>query len=257
MTKIIIYQGIVLLLLSMIHTFSFANHGGDVKKDTIKKNDLTSWVSYNQYLMKDFNEYLSTGNNNTINNGYSFGLELGVISFKLSAKVKGVGGESSTLKLPLGLEYINARSKTKHDQNNIVVDWNFPVFGVYIAPDILIPINKKIKLGIRPISFGYYFLGFGKTLEAGLTISDRQGNLKLTGGSIGFKPSISGSILLIDNVFVLIRGGYRFLNFTTVNQKCEDGFTFQPGGGSISSTDFPYDLDFSGFVVFAGITIYL
>lgn len=226
-------------------------------KDSVNRVDLTILASYNQYRMKDFNTFLSLGNNKNITGGYNLKIELGVIGFTFSGKVDGIGVSLSKIKLPIGIEYINARSKTNHSQNNTIVDWNLPVFGIYLTPDILFNINKNIQIGLRPISFGYYFLGIGKNLKAELTVSDRKGNLKLNGNSFGFMVAMSVNIGLTKNVMLVLNSGYRFLNFTTINQKSEDGFTFQPGGQSIPSTDFPYDLDYSGFLISFGVKIKL
>ena len=234
------------------------NSAPDKKKDKTvsekKENRLSGWVGYNWYEMNDFNAKLSRENNKTIDGGFNAGVEftLSEVTTSLSS-IPGIG--KIIVKLPpdlaIGIEYLEAGSKTSHGgpSGDTTVNWELPVVGTYASlewPEIKLFGESDWRCKWRPIGIGYYKLG--DILDAQLTVSDCPGHLKVSDDSIGITSQI-GIKYLRNNFEAFVEGGYRYLRFTDVLREPEGGFS--PNSASIM----PETLDYSGFIIKAGICI--
>lgn len=220
------------------------------KKDEDSGHGFRLWIGYNWYKMEDFNDKLSSEGNKTIDAGVNLGIEADVVDLPLSSLIPQLPG---SIKVPLGIEYLSASSKTTHTAagGSATVNWELPVVGVYIAPTI--SFSEKPKwLYLRPVGVGYYTLG--RVLDAKLTVTDRPGRLEVSGESIGILSQI-GMKHSWNGFTVFVEGGYRWLKFTDVSQEPKDGFTVTPGGPFVQPGNLPQTLDYSGFVIKGGVGI--
>jgi hypothetical protein len=188
-----------------------------------------------RYRFKEFNQKLDLEGNHPIHYGLYASLE--IINIQLPKLLV------SSPSVPVGLEFLSASSRTKHEPFTTVT-WNLPVTGLIVAP--IVPLNDRLYL--RPIGVGYYFLG--TPLRADLTVSGRAGRLEVTRNQVGFLfPHIGANLLTFgqDKDFkVFVEGGYRSLRFTNVSLKTNGGF--EPNTGNL-----PEALDYSGFVLRVGV----
>lgn len=215
------------------------------------------WIGYNWYKMEDFNNKLYSEGNKTIDGGVNLGIETNVVDLPLSLLISQLPG---SIKLPLGIEYLSASSKTTHTAagGSATVNWELPVVGVYIAPSI--SFSEKTKwFYLRPIGVGYYTLG--KLTDAKLTVSDRPGSLEVSDATVGITSQIGMKYIKkdekeVEKFEVFIEGGYRWLKFTNVSQEPKGGFTATPGGSLVQPGNLPESLDYSGFIIKGGIGIW-
>jgi hypothetical protein len=225
---------------------------GPRRSDDKKKQVITGWIGYGFYSMGDFNAKLSGENNTTIKGGLNAGVEYtpGEITLPLPNTLKDV--PAIKIPVPIGFEYLDARSKTTHtDALGAVttVNWELPVLGIYVAPEIPIPLSDGSsgwRVKWRPIGIGYYMVG--RLLEARLSVSDRSGELDMTGDAVGLTTQL-GIKYLMDDFELFVEGGYRWLRFSDVKQEPKDGF--DPHSPSI----LPETLDYSGPVIKAGVCL--
>lgn len=196
-------------------------------------------VGYNFYTMEDFNAKLSQEGNRTIDEGVNVTVEFSPASLLLWNQIR--------LAPMLGFEYLVASSKTLHTEvgGSATVNWDLPVSGVYIAPDILFK-----KLYFRPIGIGYYVL-----IDANLTVTDRPGNLKISDQAVGISSQAGFTLYSGDLTELFIEAGYRKLKFTDVSQEPQNGFTVFPGGPLIQPGNLPETLDYSGLVFKVGMSV--
>lgn len=117
------------------------------KKEEEKKEKVSVYTGYNFYKMDDFNDKLSREGNKNIDGGLNVGLEFHLE--KIAASILDVIGGPSIeipIDIPVGIEYLEASSKTTHDST--VVNWELPVVGIYLMPDISnIFGNSEKKMG--------------------------------------------------------------------------------------------------------------
>lgn len=219
-------------------------------KDSDKeKIPVSVWVGYGYYAMNDFNRKLSGEGNDNIDGGINLGIEFAPKGIKVGA----FGLEFSPF--PIGVEYLEASSETTHTNGgaSTTVDWELPVIGFYFWPEVHcceLPEGllgyKGLGLRLRPIGVGYYTLG--KLMDAELDISGAPGHLEVEDETIGFMSQIGIKYVNEDETQeVFVEGGYRWLTFTSVMREPKGGFA----GGSPSTM--PEDLDYSGFIIKAGV----
>jgi hypothetical protein len=108
--------------------------------------------------------------------------------------------------------------------------------------------GKGWDLRLRPVGVGYYTLG--KYIDAELDVSDSPGYLKVEDETIGIMSQIGLKYVNEEETFeAFVESGYRWLKFTSVMREPKGGFA----GGSPSTM--PEDLDYSGFIIKAGLLI--
>lgn len=184
---------ISLILIFNLYSFSLVS--------AQEKYELLVWVGYHHYKMEDFNKKLSDEKNNTINEGLNAGVELPLVDFLMNFIVKKWLGLVLPLKFPIGIEYLEAHSKTVHTSTDgsATVNWTLPIIGFYIAPTIekelyeIKSLNAKLNFLLRPIGVGYYTLG--KIMDAKLTVTDRPGSLHVYGETVGICSRIGVKLL--------------------------------------------------------------
>ena len=226
-----------------------AKNEKSVKVTEKEKVSVSTWVGYGYYAMNEFNRKLSGEGNETIDGGLNVGIELPL----KGGKVNGLDLSS----LPIGVEYLEASSETTHTSGatSITVDWELPVVGIYFWPEVRIPKlsenwmdGKRWDLRLRPLGVGYYTLG--KYIDAELDISDSPGYLKVEDETIGIMSQFKIKYVIEKETFeAFMEGGYRWLKFTSVMREPKGGFA----GGSPSAM--PEDLDYSGFIIKAGLCV--
>jgi hypothetical protein len=226
-----------------------ANKDKPEKDSDKKKFPVSAWVGYGYYAMSEFNRKLSGEGNDTIDGGLNVGIEVPL----KSAKVGILGFDLSSF--PIGIEYLEARSETTHTNGGtcISVDWELPVVGIYFWPEVeyrKLPEKwmdgKGWDVRLRPMGVGYYTLG--KIMDAELDVSDSPGYLEVEDETIGIMSQIGIKYVIEKETFeAFVEGGYRWLKFTSVMRKPKGGFA----GGSPSTM--PEDLDYSGFIIKAGL----
>lgn len=241
--------GIVLGFMVSTTTATFAQGEMAISPEQPKdqKYDTKVWVGYNSYEMEDFNNKLSREGNEIIDGGINAGLEVSVVK----VSIPGPGGLSIPLKIPLGIEYLNASSKTTHTGPGgfATVNWDIPVIGFFIAPTITL--EEAEWFYIRPVGVGYYLLG--DLLDADLTVTDRPGRLDVSADTVGLLFQAGIKYAFDNNPTVFLETGYRWLEFTDVSLSPKDGFTVTPGGPFVQPGNLPDTLDYSGFVVKVGV----
>ena len=85
-------------------------------------------------------------------------------------------------------------------------------------------------------------------MDAELDISGAPGRLEVEDETMGIMSQIGIKYVNRDETFeVFVEGGYRWLKFTSVLREPKDGFV----GGSPSTM--PEDLDYSGYIIKAGV----
>ncbi|MHC4396572.1 MAG: hypothetical protein ACYS1A_13045 [Planctomycetota bacterium] len=228
------------------------------KKEAKNKSKISGWTGYNYYKMSHFNAKLSSEGNKTINGGLNMGLEFTPKKFTL--KLSELLGHLPMIKFPdpsvelptsfsIGFEYLEAQSRTIHG-GTTTVNWELPVTGIYFSPEI--DFSKKpeksegFSLKLCPIGVGYYMLG--KLIDAKLTLTGASGHLKLSGSAIGI-TSLATIKYKQKDFEVFVDGGYRWLEFTDVLREPKGGFA-----SGAPASQLPESLDYSGFIIRAGIT---
>ena len=203
------------------------------------RTDIRIWIGYSGFKMEDFNTFLESGGNKTISGGLSLGAEICPFVWNITDKF--------TLSLPMvGIEILQASSKTIHaaNENNIIVNWNVPVTGFCITPEMNLT-RPKWAIIFRPIGIGLYWLGIPKLKEARLTVTDRPGYLKVSEKTTGI-ISQAGLRFKVGSCEMSFDGGYRFLTFSDILQEPKEGFPGCPICPPVKIGSFPYDLDYSG-----------
>jgi hypothetical protein len=224
--------------------------GSTDKKDD--KSNISAWIGYQNYKMNQFNNKLSSEGNDTIDGGLNAGLEFSWGKQQIPIKGKNI---VLPLNFPVGIEYLEAKSKTAHAGigGQTTVNWELPVVGIYFAPQISLleksdasENRKGFELKLRPIGIGYYMLG--EIMDAKLTVSDRSGCLEVSGDTIGSMSQI-GLKYMKKNIEVFLEYGYRWLKFTDVERAPRGGFSNYP------PSNLPETLDYSGFMIKVGVII--
>lgn len=238
----------VIFCLLGLNSLVFAEEPQQKQDENLKRLEryLKIWAGYNWYKMGDFNNKLRSEGNETIDGGVNVGIEVNMVDLPIPKLF-------ISIKTPLGIEYLGASSKTTHTGAGgfATVNWELPVVGVYIAPEISF-FEKSTWLYLRPIGVGYYNLG--DIADAKLTVTDRPGRLEVSGNSVGILSQIG--MKYSKNTFtIFVEGGYRLLKFTDVSQQPKDGFTVTPSGPLVQPGNLPQTLDYSGFIVKAGVGI--
>lgn len=217
-------------------------------KEHVRPKRFRLFIGYGSYSLDDFNDKMRAEGNEEISGGLNVGLEF---FSEIELKVP-VAGEPTFFLPTIGVEYLEASSTTSHPSGSgrTTVDWELAVLGFYVAPEFALKAYPWLYL--RPVGVGYYTLG--QLLDAGLTVSDRPGELEVSGTTVGGFGEI-GFKWKSDGVALSLLGGYRILNFTDVTRKPTDGFTAVPGGPSIAPSALPEDLDFSGPFLKLGLSL--
>lgn len=191
------------------------------------------WLAYQSYTMDEFNTKLRNEDNNEIDTGLSAGLEFGAAE----VDVKWV-----KVTIPLGLEFLGASSKTTHTDSagSTLVTWTLPVTGAYVAPTVRV---LSGRLYLQPIGVGLYLLG--RIAPARLTVSDRPGELKAKGETVGVTSQI-GYVFGMGPAEVIVSAGRRWLSFTDVALEPKGDFPPEVGGFPTGVGTLPEALDYGG-----------
>ena len=220
-----------------------------------KKVQVLVWAGSSNYAMDDFNSKLSSEGNKKINHGLNAGLELRLALSDVVVTKPPFKFNMEDFRVTIGIDYLEAGSKTTHATT--VVNWELPVVGFYIMPEMTDflklserPGGEGWSINLRPIGVGYYMLG--EFLDAGLTVSDRPGRLAVSGTTIGILSQINLGYTS-DKYKFFVSAGYRKLDFTDVSQIAEGGFTATASGGLISPGTLPETLDYSGLMIKMGL----
>lgn len=202
-------------------------------------------VAYGAYSMEEFNTKLRLENNNTVDSGISLALEFSVGELKNAEKIPFIGSSIAKLLPNVGIEYLNASSKTTHtDGVTTTVNWHLPVLGIYFAPELVL--EKRPWSYLRPLVIGYYRL-----TDAGLTLSGHPGRLAVSAGTLGVSSQVGAKQRFSEKYEGFIEAGYRWLKFRDVHQTSEGDFLPLPPG--TPAGNLPQSLDYSGLTVRAGI----
>jgi hypothetical protein len=201
-------------------------------------------IGYTRYRLRDFNQAQAAEDNRRLKGGFDASIEFSPFTFKAAPNIPWIGG--TTFSFPFGIEY-SSGSVDKTHPNGTRVDWNLPLLGLYIAPEVAC--SAIPWLSVQPIGVGYYKLG--DVLDANLTVSDRAGRLSFRSATVG---ALSGlTIKPFGKTGIFISAFYRWLSFTNVRQTPKDGYQYEVGGTFSPPGNLQYDLDFSGFVGKIGI----
>jgi hypothetical protein len=204
------------------------------------------WIAASWPQMQDFNAVLQSQQNSTISVALTVAGELDAVSIPV-APLTGV-----SIKIPIGAEFIAASSKTTHVASgaSATVNWNLPVFGVYLSPRIAFH-RENLTINLRPLGIGYYNVGqvLGK---AQLSVSDRPGALTVASNAWGYL-GVVGVEYPTHGVTLMAEAGYRALRFNQATLTPSGGFTTGSNGIPASAATLPQTLDYSGPVVRVGI----
>jgi hypothetical protein len=211
------------------------------------------WVGASFLRMADFNAKLAGEDNNPFGSSFTVAAEADTIPIP-------VPSINFTVKIPFGAEFINANSKTVHTANgaSATVNWNLPMFGIYVSPRISVH-EGKLAINIRPIGIGYYRLGSTLGSAAELSISDRHGTLAAKSTALGYF-GIGGVEWPLGTMSLLGEVGYRRLLFDDVTLTPTGNFTIGPAGPTavgVQPTNLPETLDYSGWILRVGIGFHL
>ena len=195
-------------------------------------------VGYNNYRDDtSFNAKLIREGNTPIGAGWTVGGEGNIKKLPISSV-------PIELNIPIGAEYLSARTETNH--SGTLVRWSLPVVGLYVAPTLKIRESLYAKVGV-----GYYRIP--ESLSS-LVVSDRRGKLSASGNSVGFRASLGYLFGSTDApVRPFVEAGYRVLTFDTIQLTPKDGFVISPGLGPVQPTSLPESISYSGILVEFGL----
>lgn len=199
------------------------------------------FIGYAWYDLHDFNQMQAKEDNRKLRGGFDAGIEFSPFTINPPPNIPWIGG--ITLSFPLGYEYSSASVETTH-ANSTRVDWNLPLMGMYIAPEITFA--SVPWLSIQPIGVGYYRLG-----DANLTVSDRSGRLSFRSSTIGALSGMTIKPFKKSGIFISVF--YRAVTFENVKQTPKDGYRYELTAISSPPGILEHELDFSGFVAKIGI----
>ena len=155
----------------------------------------------------------------------------------------------------LTLGHTPAGFKTAHVANgqSAVVNWQLNVSCASIGPTLFF--GSHILVDIRPVVVSGCKLGM--LSDGKLTVSpDRPGFLEVTATALGYQGLVGINFPLQQRASLTVETGYRLLNFTNVSLQPKDGFTVSATGPLVRPGNLPESLDYSGFLLRAGIRWY-